>query len=306
MIIETDDPVLREIYLILQKDGPKLGKELSEALPDVSQLKLWQSCFTDEFMQISHFASYYLRYDITRNDEVRLSPSILRDFLSFTLFALPQQRRQVVERQAALSNKHRNISLEKLRIARQVIKSLLVQMPDEAHKRFCTFIAGDLSYFLAHSEPREVESIGEMVFGSDIDIIIVHEDLDDSIIEMIEAEMMSRKNYYLRHPKHRQELDYICKPKSKMFRQFRYGDIHEKIASKIVYESMFLGGSLELYMSIRDELVASGTQDLIEVDFEDALAKRKAAMKTLLNAPDILDDNTKSLFFFSQERVEFT
>ena len=38
-----------------------------------------------------------------------------------------------------------------------------------------------------------------------------------------------------------------------------------------------------------------------------ALRDRKTAMRTLLNAPgDLLDEETRSLFYFSQERVEFS
>ncbi|MEQ3629177.1 MAG: hypothetical protein ABNH49_11005 [Hyphomonas sp.] len=291
---------------LLAQNGPMLGKELAQALPEIPRLQLWQVCFSSEQLQISHFATYYLRYDITREDEVRLSPSILRDFLSFTLFSLPNQRRKLIERQGGISNLHREISLKKIALARQVMQAILAQLPLETKQYLCAFIAGDLAYFLAHDEPREVQSIGEIVRGSDIDIIIVHDALPQAIIDMIEVEMRRHKLYFLRHPDHRQELDYICKSKKKMYSQLRYGDIHEKIASKIAYESMFLGGSLELYMSVRDELVSSGVQELIEQDFQKALLQRRSAMRTLIGIPDSLDDNTRSLFYFSQERVEFS
>lgn len=295
------------VNALLEQRGPLLGKELAQALPDVSRLNLWQACFTSPSLQISHFATYYLRYDITREDYVRLSPSILRDFLSFTLLSLPSQRRDAVQRQGGISNTHREISLEKIAIARRVWNGVLKMFPSETKRHLCAFIAGDLAYFLAHNEPREVQSIGEMVMGSDIDIIIIHDALPKSITEMIDHEMMRQKSYYLRHPQHRQEIDFICKSKSTMFKQFSYGDIHQKIASKIAYESMFLGGSLELYMSIRDGLVSSGVQELIEGDFRSALVERNAATVALLAVDDVsLDDNTKSLFFFSQERVEFS
>ena len=295
------------IVSLLDERGPLLGKEIAEALADVSRLRLWQACFTSLTLQISHFASYYLRYDITREDQVRLSPSILRDFLSFTLFSLPEQRRRLVERQGGISNHHREISLGKIAIARQVWSSILSMLPLESQRYLCAFIAGDLAYFLAHDEPREVESIGEMVRGSDIDIIIIHDALPKAIIDMIDREMMRHKSYFMRHPDYRQELDFICKSKSVMFKQFSYDDIHQKIASKIAYESMFLGGSLELYMGIRGGLSSSGVQDLIEADFQFALTDRKAAMRALHAVEnDQLDENTRSLFFFSQERVEFS
>ena len=149
---------------------------------------------------------------------------------------------------------------------------------------------------------------GEMVKGSDIDIIIIlSETLPDDVQTRIDTEMTALKNFYLRHPEYRHEIDFICKRKSVMERQFQYADIHDKIASKIAYESMFLGGSLTLYMEVRDAMVRTGVDRLIEADFEHALKDRKNAMHTLLKArSDMIDEETRSLFYFSQERVEFS
>lgn len=301
---EIDDRIAR----ILEEKGPRIGKELSFDMPDVPVLALWQACNRSRSLLISHFASYYLRFDITREDQVRLSPSILRDFLSFTLFGLPGQRYQMIERQGSLSNMHREISREKIGVAQDVMKQLFVSLGREVRSQLCAFIAGDLSYFLAHNEMREHSASGEMVRGSDIDIIIIlSESLPDDIQGRIDGEMMALKNFYLRHPKHRHEIDFICKRKSVMERQFQYSDIHDKIASKIAYESMFLGGSLTLYMEVRDAMTRTGVDQLIEADFAHALKDRKHAMKALLDAPgDAIDAETRSLFYFSQERVEFS
>ena len=302
---------ITELKLAIRSDlethGPMLGKELCNLHPDQPFLAMWQACFSDLSIQISHFSRYYLRYDITREDHVRLSPSILRDFLSFTLFSLPGQRDAVIARQVGLSNHHREISLQKIRVAQTLLLDILGWIPAEEVAKLCAFIAGDLSYFLGHDEPRRVKQTGDLVNGSDIDIIIVHEGLGDEAVARIDKDMMTAKQFYLRSPMHRHEVDYICKPLSRMYEQFAYEDIHQKIASKIVYESLFLAGSLELYGRIRDEMEASGAQMKIEDDFDDGLAQRKDAMQTLLTCdPNQLDENTESLFYFSQERIEFT
>lgn len=303
----TDLDTLRNrVKATLAANGAMLGKELCAVHPEVSYLAMWQACFSDLDIQISHFSRYYLRFDIARDDHVRLSPSILRDFLSFTLLSLPGQRDTIIDRQVELSNFHREVSLGKIRIASRILTSVLKHIPQAERRRFCAFIAGDLTYFLGHTEPREVKSVGEMVRGSDIDIIIVHDGLEAALVEAIDGEMMRAKAFYLRHPQHRQEVDYICKSLDKMFGQFGYGDIHDKIASKIAYESLFLAGSAELYGAIQDELELSGAKALIEADFEHGLKERKRAMHTLLAAdPDRIDAEIESLFFFSQERVEF-
>ena len=302
------DKIEARVIALVEENGPQIGKELAAALPDVPVLALWQACYRSDTFRVSHFASYYLRYDITRDDQVRLSPSILRDFMSFTLFGLPGQRDQMIERQGTLANMHREISREKISVAQQVMKHLFVSLGREVRSQLCAFIAGDLAYFLAHNEPREHAASGEMVKGSDIDIVIIlSESLPDEIKTRIDSEMMALKSMYLRHPQYRHEIDFICKRKSTMERQFQYTDIHDKIASKIAYESMFLGGSLTLYMEVRDAMNRTGVDRLIEQDFDHALKDRKNAMRTLLNVPgDTVDAETRSLFYFSQERVEFS
>lgn len=293
---------------ILSANGPRIGKDLAWALPEIPVLQLWQACFRSQSFLISHFASYYLRFDITRSDQVRLSPSILRDFLSFTLFGLPGQREMMIERQGQLSNMHREVSREKLTVAQAALRSLFLNQAREVRGQVCAFIAGDLAYFLAHNEPREHAASGEMLKGSDIDIVIIMQDgLPEELKKQIEAEMTALKSYYMRHPDHRHEIDFICKRQSVMERQFGYGDIHDRIASKIAWESMFLAGSLTLYMEIREAMTRTGVDKLIEADFDHALRDRKNAMRTLLNfTGEALDDETRSLFYFSQERVEFT
>jgi hypothetical protein len=64
------------VVQLIAAEGPLIGKELAEAMPDVPVLALWQACYRSRTFHVSHFASYYLRYDITREDQVRLSPSI--------------------------------------------------------------------------------------------------------------------------------------------------------------------------------------------------------------------------------------
>ena len=290
----------------ITRNGPMLGKELAEHHSDRNHLQLWQACFTCDEVLISHFSRYYLRYDITREDSIRLSPSILRDFLSFTLFSTLGQRQQVIDRQVLLSNHHRKVSMEKTQIARNILRQIMRKLPKDDHHVMCAFLAGDIAYFLAHREPREVSSIGEMVNGSDIDIIIVHDGLSEDSQKLIDQEMMSFKNYFIRHPDYREEVDYICKSKETMFNQLAYQNFDQKIASKIAYEAIFLAGSVELFAQIKNQVDAAGTTDLIERDFLYGLEERKQAMRTLLSTDaSEIDRNTESLFFFSQERVEF-
>jgi len=76
-------------------------------------------------------------------------------------------------------------------------------------------------------------------------------------------------------PDIREELDFIVKPIDRMLDQLSYRDIHEKIASKILYESYFLMGRVDIYQALINHLESGGTKDLIETDFETALQQRK-------------------------------
>ncbi|RZV41185.1 MAG: hypothetical protein EX271_08520 [Acidimicrobiales bacterium] len=101
----------------------------------------------------------------------------------------------------------------------------------------------------------------------------------------------------------------MFKPVRKMLDQFKYSNIHEKIACKILYESIFLFGRLDMYEKLQSDLEFSGTKEKIETDFETALLERQNTIKkifdlTMFNYPK-LDPEIESLFFFSQERLEF-
>jgi len=141
VVTDSTGELQQRVIGFIAENGPQLGKELALALPDVPVLALWQACYRSEAFHMSHFASYYLRFDVTRDDQVRLSPSILRDFMSFTLFGLPGQREQMIERQGTLANMHREISREKIAVAQLVMKQLFVSLGREVRSQLCAFIA---------------------------------------------------------------------------------------------------------------------------------------------------------------------
>lgn len=297
------------IIAVLNSEGPLLGKELLEKLPSpANHIDVWNACFSSDSFQISHFARYYLRYDITREDYIRLSPSILRDFLSFTLISLPHQRREVIERQIVLSNHHRDISIHKLNLARRALIGIESFLPRELQDDLCAFVAGDITYFLGHMEPRECASTGKIVRGSDIDIVVVHkDDFPAEYVEKIESHLLAQKHLFLKDPAIREEIDFVCKPQSRMRGQFAYGDIHEKIACKILYESIHLFGSASFYFDLYNGLEKFGVKQKIEEDFLRAMKGRNTTIvKLLTNDGSGLSKSEQGLFFFSEERVEFT
>ena len=300
----------QQIAALIDLHGSMTGRQLTELVPDANPIRIWKACYQSNILSVINFARYYLRYDVTREDMIRLSPSVLRDFLSFTLIHLSGQGSDAVDRAAKLANKHRLISLKKLKFARNTLLSLSPDILEKLHYQACCFIAGDIAYFLAHEEPRIHAPTGAKLYGSDIDIIVVHEnDMDPDLIRRAEEEILTYKHRCIKDPAIGQEIDFIFKPVHKMLNQFPYNDIHQKIACKILYESFFLYGRIDLYEKLTTDLEFTGTVKKIENDFTKALAGRKATIQKILSLEadnlESMDKNTQSLFFFSQERLEF-
>lgn len=304
------DNLENKIRDLLECNGPQNGMEIIESVGDDDYLRIWKICTQSDMFRTINCARYYLRYDITRQNLLRLSPSVLRDFMSYSLVHLSHQTAEATQRSALLANKHRLISLKKLRVARQAILSLDRDLRAELNENACCFIAGDIAYFLAHEEPRLHKETETIVHGSDIDILIVHDnDLDPEIVARAEKQMLGFKFRALKDPRIGEEVDFLFKPIRKMLDQFQYGNIHEKIACKILYESFFLFGRLDMYEKLQADLEFSGCKEKIETDFQTALMERQNTIRKIFDltmADDAeLDSEIESLFFFSQERLEF-
>jgi len=298
-----------EIRDILLRDGPQTGKELVEKLPARSDIAIWRACYGSGEIQVSNCARYYLRYDILRGNQLRLSPSILRDFLTFSLVHLTDQTVDMVEGATMLANRFRTVSLEKLSWARNALLQLDDDLQQVIYDHCVVFLSGDIAYFLAHQTKRVHSQLGVEINGSDIDIVIVtNRGAPKEQIERIESQLLTTKKAYLITPNIQEELDFIVKPIETMLEQLAYGDIHQKIASKILYESYFLMGRVDIYQTLMQHLKLRGTWDKIEQDFETALSQRKDTISKILDlAPDAStdDEEVASLFFASKERLEF-
>ncbi|GHA99606.1 hypothetical protein GCM10009069_23000 [Algimonas arctica] len=306
---DRHEALVERITILIRDNGPSSGLQLSEWLTDIPPINLWRACYSSRRIRIRNCARYYLRYDVTRENVLRLSPSILRDFLTFSLIYIPEQAVAAVEGGTLLANKFRSISLRKLSRARQALLELDADLQRELNDHCVVFLSGDIAYFLAHDTRRRHATLDVPVNGSDIDIVIVtNNQADPAKIKAIENGLLKIKRLFLMMPSVREELDFIVKPVDKMLDQLAYGDIHQKIASKILYESYFLMGRVDIYESLMRNLEIRGTRAKIEADFETALTQRKNTISTILSlSPEesLKDSEVASLFFASQERLEF-
>lgn len=301
--------ITTEIKNTLLQYGSQTGMELSRRLPHYSDISIWRECYSSDVIRVSNCSRYYLRYDILRGNQLRLSPSILRDFLTFSLIYLTDQMVEMVEAGTRLANRYRTVSLRKLSWAREALLQLDDDLQEVLYEHCVVFLSGDIAYFLAHETKRTHSQLGVEINGSDIDIVIVtNKGAPPDKIRRIESQLLTTKKIYLMTPHIREELDFIVKPIDKMLSQLAYEDIHQKIASKILYESYFLMGRVDIYQTLMRHLKLSGTWDKIERDFEIALGQRQDTIRKILDlAPDAStnDEEVASLFFASKERLEF-
>jgi len=298
-----------EIKKILDAGGPVTGGQLCEKMPHVTDIAIWRACYGSDKIRISNCARYYLRYDITRGNQLRLSPSILRDFLTFSLVYLKGQVVEIVEGATRLANRFRTVSLQKLSWAREALMQLDEDLQDVLNQHCVVFLSGDIAYYLAHETKRIHSQLGVEINGSDIDIVIVtNRGAPPDKIAKIESQLLTVKKIFLTSPDIGEELDFIVKPIETMLDQLAYSNIHEKIASKILYESYFLMGRVDIYQTLMQHLKLRGTLDLIDADFETALGQRKETIAKILALDEDAstdDEEVASLFFASKERLEF-
>lgn len=309
--MEFNSKIEEAVFQILSDYGPLTGQELSDKLhSDVESIMLWKVCYQSNLLRIANFSRYYLRYDVTRANQLRLSPSILRDFLTYSLIYRRSQQTQAVEKSAMLTNKHRAISNRKIGYARKAILSLDDEIRETLNQSACFFVSGDLAYALGHDVPRVHGELETIVHGSDIDIIIVYNnEVPETVVKAAEEQMLRYKYKALKSPEIGEELDFIFKPISKLIIQLQYRNIHEMIASKILYESFFIYGNLGVYDHLIAQLKVLGTQQKLERDFHTALIERKQTIGRILDLETLSlfseDKETQSLFYFSQEKLEF-
>ena len=293
---------------ILAQRGPLTGAELlaAGAYPDV--LDLWRACHAPRLL-LRRTGRRYMRLDTAVDHYARLSPSIRREFLTYTLVGLSGQEAALEKRAADLERITAAISREKLDLARESICMALASLPDESlilqHTTF--LIAGDITYQMAHRVPRPEKSSSRMVRGSDLDIIIVTTDtLPDAARQSLDDAIYRQKHYLLTHPDLQEEIDYILKPLGKVRQQLAFDRFEHMVACKILCEGKLLYGSPFLFEELMKLVDASGVRSKLDSMHASAEAFRRQAELTLLDpaATAACPTNPLNLFYTREEGDE--
>jgi len=293
-----------EILGILGREGPLTGKELL-GFWGKDRFLLWQTCHACASLEIVSIGRRYLRLDERVEGYSRLSPSILREFLTYTVIGTePSAIRAKAE---LLREEIGKIGEWKTRLAAETVSLVLSRLSRHWTDRPqpCFVMAGDIAYGMAHEEPRPETSTGRMVKGSDLDIVAILDDsVPDELFALLDEEIYKQKYQLLVNPAINQEIDYIVKKVSKFREQLRFDTFKRMIACKIIKEGFFLGGDRGLFDEVKLLLKESGIEERVDAMEAGAALDRDRAVQTLTRA-DSMSSPLAGLFYSTQESEEF-
>jgi hypothetical protein len=292
---------------LLAAHGPCTGAELLD-LVDVEVFSLWKACCTQPGIVMRRVGRRYLRLDRTVEGYARLSPSIRREFLTYTVVGVAGQMGEIATRCLELQRGFVRISQYKRELARDVIRRIVESSPNQERLRahVCYMIAGDVTYGMAHTVERPEPSTGRPVRGSDLDVVVISdEEFSESEREALDGTIYQEKWYLLVMPQLREEIDYVIKDMAKVRTQLSFDSFRHMVACKILHESELLYGSEELFARIKRLVDEFGIPDKLAQLEERAIRDRKMAEMQLVELPvAACTPACQHLFFTTEEREE--
>jgi hypothetical protein len=295
----------KELISILEETGPVTGAQLVERT-GVEVLLLWQACRKAPQVHFAKAGRRFLRLDRNVQGFARLSPSIRREFLTYTFVGLESQTQALNAKAQALNEKTREISRAKRDVARESVISAISKLADKDAilGKACFILAGDVVYDMSHVVSRPEKSTGEMVRGSDLDIIvIVEDDLNPELVQGLDKAIHKRKHLLLVND--REEIDYLIKTMSRVREQLKFDIFSSKVACKILDEGQLLYGSEAVFQKVKDLVVEFGVPAQLRSLEQQATASRDLAEAQLLNVnPEADSSDYLNLFYTRAEEDE--
>lgn len=297
-----------EVIDLLARKGPLTGAEIREALGGDS-FSLWKACMSSPHVAYRRVGRRYVRLDQRVDGYARLSPSILREFLTYTVVGLVNDQAAINLRAAVLADHIADVSRQKLELARSIVNEIMAPFLADpgARDSFCVVVAGDIVYQMAHDVYRPERSTGMMVHGSDIDlVVIVSDDAPSTLVARLDDAIYRKKYQYLKNPAFREEIDYVVKRFSKLREQAEFDQFRRMVACKIFDEAVFLAGSPELFAAGKALLHDRGVTTRLQQMKQDAIAARQARQDYLLaTEKNVLSQNDLFHFYTDDEADEF-
>lgn len=291
---------------LIKTKGPCTGLEIKKEI-DLDSLLIWKACKTAQRLQVRALGQRYLRLDRHVDGFARLSPSILREFFTYSVVGLTIDQDLLEKRCAEVTERIYEISRFKFELARQMVSEIMAEFEDETSRNheICFIIAGDIVYNMAHDVPRPERSTGRLVKGSDIDLVaVVDDNVPDTSIKRLDEIIYQKKYRMLINPTLNEEVDYKIKKLGLIRDQARFDEFKHMVAMKILQEGLLVYGSEDIYRSVKTIIQEKGLPE--KLDELEKLAKifRHKAEKSILD--DSLDkEKIKEMYlFYSAEEFE--
>jgi hypothetical protein len=301
------NPMEKDVAELIRAAGPLTGAEIRDRVSGES-LALWRACMSCDALEMRTLGNRYLRLDQQVEGYARLSPSILREFLTYSVTGLAGDPAPLEKRACEVASRIEEISRAKLGLARHFVEGIRSRFEGEwPEDRVCFILAGDIVYRMAHDVPRPERSTGKMVRGSDIDLIVVlSDDVPESFITSLDGAIYREKYRTLIAPSIKEEIDYIMKKMERVHEQLRFDTFKHMVACKILQEGAHLYGSRPMFDAIKALLQEKGVAGKLDDLEKQARASREAAEDYLLHGvPGKIERGDLVLFYSSEESEEF-
>ncbi len=297
------------ILALLEQQGPHTGGGIRDALFDAHPFEQWKTCALSPRLSIRRVGERYLRLDEKVEGYARLSPSILREFLTYSVVGLVDDPAALETKTQQLEASIRTISAGKRRLASRIVDEVVAKLPQDqlGEDAFAVLVAGDLVFDMAHEAPRPERSTGQMVRGSDLDLVVILDDPAPASLEgLLDDAIYQQKHRYLINPSLREEIDYAIKRLARVREQAEFRAFHDMVSCKIIDESQLLYGSRRLFDAAKGFIRERGIPEELERMQEQALAGRLAAEQRLLDIGNgAVAQADKNLFCGTEEVEEF-
>jgi len=308
----TRADIERQLIDVLHQFGPLTGFEIQNRI-DIESLTLWKACRLCDHIAIRTAGTKYMRLDRQVEGFARLSPSILREFFTYSVIGLSENIPLIVEKCEVLNREIVAISRRKYGLASDMAREAMEEFYADTRRdpdfssEVCFIIAGDIVYNMAHDVARPEPSTGKLVRGSDIDLVIVVPDsFAEDHVKHLDSIIYNKKYRMLKNPAINEEIDYTIKKPEKIRQQASFDDFKKMVAIKILAEGRLLYGSEDLFRSVHDILNRNKIAEKIDGLEKQAFLFRDNAEKLILQG--VLDKESVKrlhLFYPSEEFEEF-
>ncbi len=280
------------------------GKDVLEILGE-EVFPLWRACRLSDEVVMRTVGRRYLRFDRNVETFARLSPSIQREFMTYTVVGLKRDLQALEKKAAHLEEEIKRISSEKEGAARQAVQAVLQGLGrsrQQVEAGVCFILGGDVPLGMAHADPRPEKSTGLLVAGSDLDLVVVYRDgFPKQEVEALDEAIYAQKYALLNRPQMKEEIDYIIKSLSRVREQAAFETFEDMVACKIIMEGKLVGGSRELYREVMGIMAEAGVEGKLEEMEELARVFRERAEAHLLESTELSEEDYIRYFATTEE-----